>query len=308
MASINDYKNIIIYGVGEYFIRNKETILKSTRPNYICDRSLSANNIDYQEIKIIDVNDIKLLDGPLVVISIEKNWIVKEIESLFDSMGIAHIHASEVIGSPIIINFNGESLLNQYPSGKYIDEWNNRIYFDDTIPKRIFINIVGKNNEIHIEKNVSIGEKLWVRVGSNEGLTIGEGTEICEAEIMVSGSTISIGKDCLFSRRIELRGHDSHQIFSADTGKRLNPAKDIFIGNQVWISEDVILLGGAKIGTGSVVGTRCVTSSEFEDHCVIVGSPGRVIRNNIYWSRDDIEYFDRENFDECIDKSALKYI
>ena len=105
----------------------------------------------------------------------------------------------------------------------------------------------------------------------------------------VSRAKLIIGKDCLFAANVTVRTHDGHHIFDLITKKRLNTSQDIVIGNQVWIVYGVTLLGGAKIGDDSVVGTGSITSSEFGEHLVIAGSPAKIIQENICWSKDSEE-------------------
>lgn len=88
----------------------------------------------------------------------------------------------------------------------------------------------------------------------------------------------------------------------------MNYSKDIIIGNQVWLGQRVTLLGGAQIGTGSIVGTSAVVSGRFGGHQVIVGVPARCVRENVCWSKDDTDYFDRSCFMECKSQEALKYL
>lgn len=57
-----------------------------------------------------------------------------------------------------------------------------------------------------------------------------------------------------------------------------------------------------------MVGTKTVTSSEFGEHLVIAGVPGRVIRENICWSKDCTEYVSYDYLEECVDKKALDYL
>lgn len=67
-------------------------------------------------------------------------------------------------------------------------------------------------------------------------------------------------------------------------------------------------VGGAQIGTGSVVGCKSVTSSQFGRNQIIAGTPAKVLRENIIWSRDSTRDFDHASFEECIDKMALEYL
>lgn len=150
--------------------------------------------------------------------------------------------------------------------------------------------------------------KLYICFGNNGFCKIGENTEIIGAEFYISEVSIEIGSDCLFAPQLILRTHDGHHIFDKDTHRRINYAKDIRIGNQVWISSQVTLLGGAVIGDGSVVGTNSVTSSRFGDHQVIAGVPAKVIRENICWSKEGTEFFSRDYLEECLSQDALKYL
>lgn len=112
----------------------------------------------------------------------------------------------------------------------------------------------------------------------------------------------------MLAHNVRIRNHDDHHIFDKNTGIRINYSRDIDIGKQVCIREGVSLLPGARIGCGSIVGENAVTSSKFPDHVIIAGSPAKVIRENICWSRDNTFYFNRDSLDECLDQNAKKYL
>lgn len=76
----------------------------------------------------------------------------------------------------------------------------------------------------------------------------------------------------------------------------------------MWIGHGVVLLVGANIGDGSVVGENAITSSIFPVHVIIAGSPAKVIRENVCWSRECTVYYDRERLEDFIDQNAMKYI
>ena len=45
--------------------------------------------------------------------------------------------------------------------------------------------------------------------------------------------TVFIGDDCLFSFGVWIRTADPHLVYDAHTKKRMNPSKDVFIGDHV---------------------------------------------------------------------------
>ena len=102
------------------------------------------------------------------------------------------------------------------------------------------------------------------------------------ANVGEPGRKVVIGDDCLFAY-VKFRTSDSHSIFDSQTGERLNPAADIEVGDRVWLAEDVLLLPGAKVGSGSVVGARSLVTGSIPPHSLAVGSPARVVRSGVRW-------------------------
>lgn len=148
--------------------------------------------------------------------------------------------------------------------------------------------IKGKNNKITIGKHCALkGVRFWMSGDNNEIIigdytTVGHNTEFATLE----GTCISVGKDCMFSHDIQVRTSDSHSILD-QYGKRTNPAKNIHIGNHVWIGLEVILLKGSEITDNSVVAARSMVTKPFtKEGSLIGGAPAKEIKSNINWSRD----------------------
>lgn len=78
------------------------------------------------------------------------------------------------------------------------------------------------------------------------------------------------------------------------------------IGNHVWLCHGVTLLGSAAIGDNSIVGTREVTSS-FPKEAIIASNPAKVIREQVCWSKDNMNFYNRDFLDECMAREASKY-
>lgn len=149
----------------------------------------------------------------------------------------------------------------------------------------------GNNNMVHIGKNVYLsGVTFWIEDNNNsiyigDNTTIGPQTQLAACE----GSTISIGEDCMFSSSVHLRTTDSHSIVNAE-GIRVNPAKDIKIGNHVWIGQDVMILKGTEIPDNCIIGAKSiVTSTPKISNTIYCGNPARAIKENVNWQRDKIK-------------------
>ena len=148
----------------------------------------------------------------------------------------------------------------------------------------------GRNSKIVIGDNVRLaGVTFWFEDDGNE-IIIGDNTTMEGNNQLAAceGTKIRIGQDCMFARNVNLRTTDSHSIVDGEC-KRLNPAKDIVIGNHVWIGTDVLVLKGACIPDNCVVSAKAlVAAREYEKNSIIGGVPARQIKRNVNWLRERI--------------------
>jgi acetyltransferase-like isoleucine patch superfamily enzyme len=118
-------------------------------------------------------------------------------------------------------------------------------------------------------KNVLLGD---VQVEGN--VLIGEGTYINSGQVLAGKiSAVVIGKQCNigYNVLISARTHLSEDISNVIE-------KDIFIGNNVWIGNNVVIREGINIGNNCIVGANSVVTHDVEDNTVVGGVPARVIK------------------------------
>lgn len=98
-----------------------------------------------------------------------------------------------------------------------------------------------------------------------------------------NSSSILIENDCLFSNTIDVSTTDWHSIYD-DKGTRLNPEKDVHIGQHVWIGSKVTVCKGVFIPDGSVCGACSVVTKPFsESNIIIAGNPAVIKKRGISW-------------------------
>lgn len=56
------------------------------------------------------------------------------------------------------------------------------------------------------------------------------------------------------------------------------PFKQVVVGNDVWIGERVMVMGGVTIGDGAVIGAGAIVTKDVPPFAVIGGVPAKVIR------------------------------
>lgn len=62
---------------------------------------------------------------------------------------------------------------------------------------------------------------------------------------------------------------------------------DTFIGNDVWIGTEAIIMPGIRVGDGAIIGTRSVVTKNVEPYTIVGGNPATVIRKR--FCDDDIK-------------------
>ena len=127
--------------------------------------------------------------------------------------------------------------------------------------------------------NIRVGQDSTVRIGTNVSSTSRVGISAVE------GTTITLGDDVMFASENQLRGDDGHPIFDVRSGKRVNPARDITVGDHCWIGARAVLLGGTTLGRGSVVGMSALVKGTFPNNCVLAGIPAKLVRRDVAWER-----------------------
>lgn len=176
-----------------------------------------------------------------------------------------------------------------------INGTNNQIVVKDLARlQNCMIYIQGNGNQIHIGKSVSLNyAELWIEDNDNR-LQIEDGSSADgkkQAPVhmaVIEGTRIILGKDCMLSSGIEIRTGDSHSIVNNE-GERINPSKEIVVGNHVWIGTRAMLLKGSRIADDCIVGAGSMVTGSFDEAgCALAGNPAKVLRKDVSWKRERI--------------------
>jgi acetyltransferase-like isoleucine patch superfamily enzyme len=121
-----------------------------------------------------------------------------------------------------------------------------------------------------------------VRYFRSQGVQIGEGVEIFGANLFTFGSEpylISIGNHVTISHNVDFITHDGGlrvaraKYPSAYLYGRIQVADDCFLGAHS------ILLPGARVGVGSVIGSGSIVTGEIPAGVVAIGAPAKPIKS-----------------------------
>lgn len=188
---------------------------------------------------------------------------------------------------------------------------NNTLIFEEGVNlEAFFINIKGDGNTVRIGKGANIRGVAYIR-GNNCSLTIGENTTSAFTRFSIGNErSIAVGKDCMFSRNVEIRCWDEHPIYDSRTQKQINTGRDIRIEDRVWLGEGVSVTKGATIASGSVIGLgSIVTKPLLEQNCVYAGIPAKHIRSGVAWFRSphDAQWTEKPQAAETVPLLKVSY-
>jgi acetyltransferase-like isoleucine patch superfamily enzyme len=182
------------------------------------------------------------------------------------------------------IKFKGEGNIIRFVGGSHF---------------RGIIKVHGSNHLIEFGAHSNIKGQIFVN-GARRTIIFGAHTTAEKINVVCGeNQDITIGKDCMFSREIVIRTSDAHSVVDAQTGKRLNPAQPIVIGDHVWVGQRVIINKGSVIPSNSIVGAASFVNRSFEEEGIIlVGTPARVVKKGVTWNRKKKQHFSAEELDE----------
>lgn len=146
-------------------------------------------------------------------------------------------------------------------------------------------------SDMYIEIKNSIFQINNLKIfGNSSEVTIGENFSCWGVEIRCheQKTAVKIGDNCMFSEEILIYPTDVHTIYCENTGKLLNRGKPILIGNHVWCSRGVKFCKGSVIGNDNIISLEAIVtdSTETKNNVIIGGSPAKIIKENINWSRE----------------------
>lgn len=299
--SINteDYSFVIGYGIGRVYEQVMSILEERIKLDYVMDRRFEITmDRMYKGINVLHFSDAHNVKDALVIVFPRNESLFDEVSTLFDNVN------NDIKKIEELLKFNytitGETL-RSLNSNYYKDEIGNEIIFDKyTVSDNLRVCLKGKNSLVNIGKEVIIREGLYIDIGNEAKITIGDGTTIESMEISTSYNTVTIGKDCMISTDVSIMGHDGHHIFDKKTGNRVNFPADVTIGNHVWLGENCMILAGSLIGDGSIIGTRAVVKDSFNENVIAVGVPARIVKKDICWERAgtmNTQFFSHE---ECL--------
>lgn len=194
--------------------------------------------------------------------------------------------------------------------GNYSDENGNSVHAPSGL-NNVTVKFSGKNNKLVISNASKVNNtkiefyhdngtcligpnsyKGFLRIGSECLIIVGARVSCTNATaILTAEKTYAIvGDDTMIATSTSIRCEDAHAIYSVNSGERLNPSRNVVIGEHVWIADHATVLSNTYIGAGSIIGARSVVKGKFPNNSLIVGVPSKVVKKDVAWERPHLTF------------------
>lgn len=150
------------------------------------------------------------------------------------------------------------------------DEYNRTSVRDTAERRRILQTLLGAVGE-----GVDIRPPFHCDYGYQ--ITIGARTFANFGLVALDVARITIGEDVQIGPNVQLLT-PTHPVEPEPRRAKLEAAKPITIGNNVWLGGGVIVCPGVTIGDNTVVGAGAVVVKDLPANVIAVGNPARIVR------------------------------
>lgn len=179
---------------------------------------------------------------------------------------------------------------------KFVGEGNRLIIERGAKFKNAAVNFNGNNSLVIIGKS-NRHATMSISAWSNNTFFLGRNYSFngLAKFILSEEKNLFIGHDNMFSSGVVIRLADPHLIYDATTQKRINPTKSVYLGDHIWVGQDVMVLKGVQVGTGSILGAKSLVTKSLPSNVSAAGSPARLVGRNVFWARPSVHsYTERE--------------
>lgn len=140
---------------------------------------------------------------------------------------------------------------------------------------------------LEISGKTFIGQGARVCIGPHGKVRLGENFINTAGMTLVCVNSVVLGNDVMVSWDTLIMDTDWHSVYDTKSQVILPKTGEITVGNAVWICTRVVLLKGAEIANGCIIGANSLVTKKFSRECVLIaGNPAIERKNDVTKFKD----------------------
>lgn len=133
-----------------------------------------------------------------------------------------------------------------------------------------------------LSNNIGLNRSCFLSAGRDARIVIGDSVGM-SSTVIAARKNITIGSRVMFGANVVISDSDRHPLDKYERAKGATPEHaEIFIGNDVWLGMNVVVLKGVIIGEGTVVAANSVVTKSLPANVIAAGVPAKVIKKIQY--------------------------
>jgi lipopolysaccharide O-acetyltransferase len=135
-------------------------------------------------------------------------------------------------------------------------------------------------------KGFTTGQYCRIEAGNSlqghKTMIIGDNVQINDRCHIAALNSILISSNVLIASNVYITDHDhgdfSEVSLSLPPSARESVTSPVIIEENVWIGQNAVILKGVTVGRGSIVAAGCVVTKNVPPYSLVVGVPGKIIK------------------------------
>lgn len=144
---------------------------------------------------------------------------------------------------------------------------------------------ISENGKFLIKNDFEVGQNIQIIISANGSLIFGgkdksSGSGITSDTKILVAEHIEIGEDSIIAWDCSITDSDWHDI------EGIIKTKPVYIGKHVWLGHGVSVLKGTEIADNTIIGAKSLVSRAYTQPAILLaGSPAKIIKENVTWTR-----------------------
>jgi len=146
-----------------------------------------------------------------------------------------------------------------------------------------------QDGRLEIGANTLFEPNVWITVGDDAQVRIGEGTFLNIAVMVAATRLVEIGSHCMLANGCFVTDAN-HRFDDPDRPvpwQGFDSRGPTRIGDNVWLGANVVVTSGVTIGERCVIGANSVVTQDVPAFSIAAGVPAKVLRAVTYDGGDD---------------------